>query len=162
MSVREREERGESAEDTRAAALREFGNVGLVNETTREIWGYARIEQLCQDVLYGMRMMRRSPAFTAVAVLTLALGIGANAAIFSVVNAVLLRPLPFEKPDRLVTIFHTPPQESFPGVPTFAVSPANFLDWRDQNRAFEGMSAFGLAATRSRARGTPRPFEWLL
>jgi len=143
MSVREREERGESAEDARAAALREFGNVGLVNETTREIWGYAWIEQLGQDAQYGLRMMWRSPAFTAVAILTLALGIGANAAIFSVVNAVLLRPLPFEKPDRLATIFHTPPQESFPGVPTFAVSPANFLDWRSQNRAFEGMSAFG-------------------
>jgi predicted permease len=96
-----------------------------------------------QDVRYSLRTLAKNPGFAAVAILTLALGIGANTAIFSVVNAVLLRPLPFQEPDRLVQIWHTPPQASFPGIPTFAVSPANFLDWRSQSRSFEGMSAYG-------------------
>jgi putative ABC transport system permease protein len=98
---------------------------------------------LWQDVRYGLRMLAKSPGFSALVILTLALGIGANTAIFSVVNAVLLRPLPFEEPDRLVQIWHTPPQASFPGIPTFSVSPANFLDWRARSQAFEGMSAYG-------------------
>src|ERR1700739_280295 len=98
---------------------------------------------LWHDVRYGLRMLAKNPGFSAIAILTLALGIGANSAIFSVVNAVLLRPLPFDEPDRLVDLWHLPPQASFPGIPTFAVSPANFLDWRSQSRAFEGMSAYG-------------------
>jgi putative ABC transport system permease protein len=98
---------------------------------------------LGQDIRYGWRVLRKSPAFTAVAVLVLALGIGANTAIFSVVNAVLLQPLPFDQPDRLVKLFHVPPQTSFPGIPLFPVSPANFLDWRAQQHSFEGMSAYG-------------------
>ena len=98
---------------------------------------------LWQDVRYGLRMLAKSPGFSALVILTLALGIGANTAIFSVVNAVLLRPLPFEEPDRLMQIWHTPPQASFPGIPTFTVSPANFLDWRARSQAFEGMSAYG-------------------
>ena len=101
------------------------------------------MQTLWQDVRYGLRMLAKNPGFTTIAVLTLALGIGANTAIFSVVNAVLLRPLPFAEPDRLVQIWHTPPQASFPGIPTFAVSPANFLDWRARSQAFEGMSAYG-------------------
>jgi len=101
------------------------------------------MQTLWQDVRYGLRMLAKNPGFSAIAILTLALGIGANTAIFSVVNAVLLRPLPFREPDGLVQIWHTPPPASFPGIPTFAVSPANFLDWRNQSRAFEGMSAYG-------------------
>src|SRR5580693_10724089 len=98
---------------------------------------------LGQDVRYGLRVLRKNPGFTAVAVLALALGIGANTAIFSVVNAVLLRPLAFDQPDRLVQVWHTPPQKSFPGITEFAVSPANFLDWRSQNHSFGRMSAYG-------------------
>ena len=98
---------------------------------------------LGQDIRYGWRVLRKNPGFTAVAVLVLALGIGANTAIFSVVNAVLLQPLPFDQPDRLVQLYHVPPQASFPGISLFAVSPANFLDWRSQAHSFEGMSAYG-------------------
>jgi len=101
------------------------------------------MQTLWQDFRYSLRMLAKNPGFTFIAVLTLALGIGANTAIFSVVNAVLLRPLPFPESDRLVDIWHTPPQTSFPGIPIFAVSPANFLDWRSRSHAFEGMSAYG-------------------
>ncbi len=101
------------------------------------------MQTLWQDLRYGLRTMARAPGFTAVAILTLALGIGSNTAIFSVANAVLLRPLPFYEPDRLMQVWHTPPQASFPGIPTFAVSPANFLDWRSQNQTFEDMAAYG-------------------
>ena len=98
---------------------------------------------LAQDIRYGWRGLRKSPGFTAVAVLVLALGIGANTAIFSVVNAVLLRPLPFDQPGRLVALYHVPPQASFPGIKLFTVSPANFYDWRAQAHSFDGMSAYG-------------------
>ena len=110
---------------------------------------------LGQDLRFGWRTLRKSPGFTAVAVLVLALGIGANTAIFSVVNAVLLRPLPFDQPERLVALYHTPPQASFPGIPLFAVSPANFYDWRAQAHSFEAMSAYGFG--RYTLTGTGQP-----
>jgi predicted permease len=134
MSVRERQERGESAEDARAAALREFGNVGLVKETTRDTWGYASIEQLWRDAHYGLRMMRRSPAFTAVAVLTLALGIGANTAIFSAVNGILLDPLPYPDSARLVRIERSQIAWGF--------SAEEVTDIRQQCTALERMAAY--------------------
>src|SRR5258708_8303227 len=97
---------------------------------------------LVQDFRYALRQLRKSPGFTAIAVITLALGIGANTAIFSVVNGALLRPLAFREPDRLVHVWHTPPAKSFPGMPTFAVSLPNYLDWRRQNPVFENMAIY--------------------
>ena len=121
----------------------EFGGIESAKEECREARGVHFAETLLQDLRYGARTMLRAPGFTLTAVLALALGIGANTAIFTVVNAVLLRPLPYDQPDRLVQVWHTPPQASFAGIPEFAVSPANFLDWRNQNHSFEDMSAYG-------------------
>ena len=92
---------------------------------------------------YAIRQLRKTPGFTLVAVITLALGIGANTAIFSVVNAVLLKHLPFPDSDSIVTVFHVPPLAAFPGIKRFAASVPNYLDWRKQNDVFESMSAFG-------------------
>jgi putative ABC transport system permease protein len=100
------------------------------------------MREVLRDLKYGLRVLRKNPGFAIVAVLVLALGIGANTAIFSVVNAVLLRPLPFADPDRLLHVWHIPPQKSFPGITRFSVSTANFIDWQQQNNVFDKMAIF--------------------
>jgi len=95
------------------------------------------------DLRYGFRAVRRSPGFALGTILVLALGIGANTAIFSIVNAALLRPLPYEDASRLMQVWHVPPAKSFPGLTLFSVSPANYLDWQRQSTSFEAMAAYG-------------------
>src|SRR5215510_8870531 len=112
-------------------------------------------ETIGKDFRYGARMLARNPVFTVVAMLSLALGIGANTAIFSVVNVLLLRPLPYPDSSRIVDVWHTPPQESFPGLDRFSVSPANYLDWKSQNKAFEQMAIYQYAGFSLSAVGDP-------
>src|SRR5262245_47437811 len=95
------------------------------------------METLWQDLRYSLRVLLKNPGFTAVAVLTLALGIGANTAIFSVINGVLLRPLPYKDPERLCLL-----SERTPRFPFLSVSYQNYVDWRDQSRSFEGVAAY--------------------
>jgi putative ABC transport system permease protein len=116
----------------RSAAQRQFGNTTLLRESSGDAWGWRSLENFTQDLRYGVRGLLRTPGFTLLAILTLALGIGANTAIFSVVNAVLLNPLAYYDPERLVTLLH---------YGTAPVAPANYVDWRDQSQSFETMAA---------------------
>ncbi|MGH9843885.1 MAG: ABC transporter permease, partial [Blastocatellia bacterium] len=137
-AIRDRIERGESPEQARAHALREFGNVGLVKEVTREMWGWASLERLMQDLRFGVRMLRKQPGFSLIAILTLALGIGANTAIFSVVNAVLLRPLPYAQSDQLVALWGNYQKLELMRLPAKA---GEYVDYRDQTKSFAEVAA---------------------
>src|SRR5215471_8359145 len=129
-------EDGLSREEATRKAHREFGNVTLIEERSREVWQWPRLEILFQDLSFGARMFLKNPGFTLIAVATLALGIGANTAIFSVCNAVLFKPLPYAEPSRIVTLSERQRDGTLGGV-----APANFVDWRDANRSFSGMAA---------------------
>jgi predicted permease len=137
-AIRERLERGESLQEAESAARREFGNVELVKETARDAWGTRAFEELSRDFQYGFRQLRRSPGFAILATLTLAIGIGANTAIFSVVDFILFRPLPYEEPDRLALVWT---RLDNAGIPRNGVSPPELMDLFGHD-AFESLSAF--------------------
>jgi putative ABC transport system permease protein len=130
-------ERGMAPEEAHYAALRKFGNATRVKEDTWDVWSFGWVEELWQDIRYGLRTLRRSPGFAAVAVLTLALGIGANTTIFSLINATLLNPLPFPQPGRLVLIWET--SGKGPGNWS-SVSAPNFWDFERESKSFERMA----------------------
>jgi len=136
----QRQEDGVAADEARFAARCELGNLTLVEEDTRTAWGWTWLEEITQDLRYGLRLLRKSPGFTAVAVLTLALGIGANTAIFSVVNAVLLKSLPFKDPEQLVMVWNRAAAAA--GGDRTPLAVADLLDWRAQNRSFADIAAF--------------------
>jgi len=142
MQIEQNLASGMAAEEARYAARRQFGNQTWLKEVSREMWSLNSIETLIQDLRYGVRTLMKNPGFAFVAVLMLALGIGANTAIFSVVNGVLLRALPYYEPERLVMVWADRPiLQAQLGIPDFPVTVADFVDWRNQNQVFEQMAA---------------------
>src|SRR5262249_32548960 len=130
---------GMDTEEARHAARKTFGGVEQAKERSRDARGVRWIEDLWQDLRYGARMLVKNPAFSITAISILAIGIGANTAIFSVVYAVILRPLPFAEPERLAMIMEDLPAQ---GVPDCADSVPDFLEWRNRNRVFAQLEAF--------------------
>jgi predicted permease len=132
-------ERGMPPDEARYAALRKFGNVTRVKEDTREVWSFGWLEQLWQDVRHGLRQLRRNPGFAAIAVATLALGIGGTTAIFSVVNGVILQPLPYSHPECLVEV-----GLDLPGINQFnwPLCPQDCFTFREQSRTFQDIGLY--------------------
>ncbi len=137
LEAEELQESGMAAQDARYAAQRNFGNTMLVREGVRQIWGWTSVRQLGQDVQYGWRMLAKNSGFSIVAVLTLALGIGANTAIFSLINVILLKALPVSDPDQLVALRWESPQSKTDSLPY-----PTFEQLRDSSHVFKGMFAF--------------------
>ena len=138
LEAEDAELRGLPAREARYSAHRAFGNAALVKEDVRVAWGWMRLEQLARDVRYGLRQVRRNPGFSAIAIATLALGIGVNTAMFSVVDAVLIRPLPYVEAGRLVMIWD---EMSHIGFPKANSTPAEWYEWRRQNTVFTDIAA---------------------
>jgi hypothetical protein len=131
METQDNIARGMSPEEARYAAVRTFGNVTRVQEDAREVWSFVWLEQLWQDVRFGLRMLLKSPAFATVAVLTLAFGIGANTAIFSLIDAVMLRSLPVENPAQLVLLkWSARKQPNIHGMASFGDCPSDLSGGR--------------------------------
>jgi len=143
IEAREWSAKGISPDEARLAARRLFGNQARIAEETRDVWRLVWLEQLWQDVRQGLRTLRHSPGFSAIALLTLAIGIGANTAIFSVVNSVLIQPLRYREAGRLVAVW-----QMAPGLPNFTgklnCAPTMYFTYREQNRTFE---KFGVWST---------------
>jgi putative ABC transport system permease protein len=146
---------GMSPEEARRRALIALGGIEQTKESYRDRRSLPRLESLIRDLRYGVRTLSRSRGFALAGVLILGLGIGVNTAIFTVVNAVVLKPLPFADADRIMRIWHTPPPTLFAGSPTFALSPANFIDWEAQNQVFERMAIYRMGRRTLTGSGEP-------
>src|SRR5213592_1162767 len=147
---------GMKLEEARRQALIKLGGVESTKEAYRDQRGLPFLETLWQDIRYGARMLRKNPGFTAVAVLTLALGIGATTAIFSLINAVLLEPLPYEQSGQLVNLW-----EMRPDGKSGDVSPGAFMDWREYSASFEGVSSVRDTAANLTGTGQPERINGL-
>src|SRR3954462_1767033 len=148
LRAREFEAAGMTPEAARAAAMQAFGDAGAIasevhgihGDTVRQRRWRERRDEIMQDLRVGARMLRRSPAFSVIAILTLAIGIGANTAIFSVLRSVLLRPLPYPHSEQLVQVWSD--HRALGREQPEWLTPPDFVDWRDQNRTFTTMSAY--------------------
>jgi putative ABC transport system permease protein len=136
-AVAEKIRRGMSQEEARRAARLEMGSADALKEEVHSVGWESVVETSWQDVRFALRLLRKSPGFTAIAVVTLAFGIGANTAIFSIIDAALLNALPYPNANRFVVL-----NESLPKMPDDMVSWPDFLDWRAQSRVFDAMAAY--------------------
>jgi putative ABC transport system permease protein len=143
METEERRDTGLTADEARYAARRALGNRTSIQEDVRASWGWTSVDRLAMDLRYAFRQLRKNPAFATIAVVTIALGIGANTAVFSVINAVLLREPPYSEPSRLIRVWQNLPKM---GETRLGTSPPDYLDYRDRNRVFSSIAAFSRAA----------------
>lgn len=143
LAAREEQQAGQSKRDAQLAARHEFGNVAVAQEVTRDMWGWRWFADLLQDVRYGLRMLRKNPGFTAVCILTLALGIGANTAIFSLIDTVILEMLPVQKPEELMVLGIRSPKST--SEPDQEVTNPIWEQIRDQQDFFSGIFAWSQA-----------------
>jgi predicted permease len=139
LEEEEQREAGISQEDAHYAALRAFGNPTLIREQTRAVWSWNWLESLARDLRFSLRTLRRTPGFTVIAILVMALGIGANVALFTVVRGVLLKPLPFDDPDRLVMLYEAGFQKDDTAGPNI-VSGGAYAEWKNQNRSYRSLA----------------------
>jgi hypothetical protein len=153
MAQRDRVDRGESEVDANVNARREFGNALLVKETTRDMWGWTALENVARDLRHALRQLKKHPGFTAVAVGTLALGIGSATAMFSVVQGVLLEPLRYRDPSRLFLAYSRFPLLSWQKGP---VNARHFHEWRARCRACESVALLNGEAYGLTGHGEPR------
>ena len=137
MAIEEKMKEGMSRQGAGRAVRLERGSFEVAKELVGSTGWESFVETIWQDLRFGLRMFRKNPGFTSVALLTLALGIGANTAIFTVVNGVLLNPLPYPHPEQMVSL-----AETLPPYPQFAISYPNFLYWARMNRTFQAMAAY--------------------
>ena len=138
IDAREKQDAGAPPDQAERDARRAFGNVLKIQEETRETWGWTAMEQFSNDIRFGVRMLRKTPVWTAVVSGTLALWVGLSTAIFSVAYAVLLQPLPYPNPDRLVAVWLSNPQKD--SYSRFYVNAAQWLDWRENATLLEGLA----------------------
>src|ERR1700689_2040514 len=135
---------GMPREEAKQAALREFGNIGLIEEKSRDVWAWPSVEDFFFDIRFGLRALRHSPVFTAVALLTIAIGIAANAAVFSVVNSVLLKPLNYPKAEELVALHQVAPGAE--GLADFEngllLSPSMYFTYADHNQTLQSLGVW--------------------
>ena len=156
MEASEKIDDGLTPEEARYAARRAFGSVAIATEESRAMWGFGTLEILWQDLRYGIRLLRTKPGFAAAAVLSLALGIGANTTIFTLVNALLLRPLPVTAPAQLVSVYGTDENNRGQFLSYTPLSYLNFRDYREQSRVFSGLVAHTRIAMSLTTAGEPQ------
>lgn len=156
MLIEENLRRGMTVEEARRAAKRSFGGITQTKEAYRDQQGLPIVETFMQDIRYGARMLRKNPGFTAIAIITLALCIGANTAIFSVVSGILLRPLPYHEPDRLVRVMQSYAQK---GLSPWNMSQMNFATYREQSSSFEALAAMSISGANLTGVGEPERIQ---
>jgi hypothetical protein len=132
-------DRGMTSEEAEKVARREFGNVALIEQRSREVWQWPTLESLWADSKYALRRLRRAPLFTTVALITLAVSVGANTVIFSVVNGILLKPLSYPNPDRLIAV-DTSSQQI--GLKKIGIAPSLYFVYREQNTTLADIGAY--------------------